>query len=405
MNLNAEQQDQLARFPAPLRALVETELAAGNTIAAIETGFPAAPCGASIRLANSVGKARRKSTGDLSFYERNNSSYSGEFTTAERHFFVLEPPLPPPPDPDMDAIRKSLEPKPTPLSILAQREAGAGMSFSAVSHTNNSRSGTSMAPAPDAAEGVSSAPHFTHIETDTGWTRLLHFVDELPPHQVQYSLERELMVLFVAGMDGPQLRMMATADVNGAPYTFELRFLAVIESSYYYSLRTEVSWADADPKHHAYFRKTSDSWFKMWTRILRSTPPPDGTQNLLERYERITEEALLAQQQLDSIAALQNAIVEGMKQGGTYGTSHKEGGTNIYWRVDRFVRSDYGDYPDLKNFTSEADFLKMLWNFCQFDVKRHAGKQGLSELDTWKLILRRMNDLELPVAQKHPPRP
>ncbi|MCB1122727.1 MAG: hypothetical protein KJT03_14335 [Verrucomicrobiae bacterium] len=44
----------------------------------------------------------------------------------------------------------------------------------------------------------------------------------------------------------------------------------------------------------------------------------------------------------------------------------------------------------MKTFKTDAKFLKMLWNFCQFDVTRHAEKQGLPELDSWKLILRRM---------------
>jgi hypothetical protein len=53
---------QLAEFPAPLRALVEAELQAGNSIVAIENGFPAAPCGASVKLAKAVQDERRRST-------------------------------------------------------------------------------------------------------------------------------------------------------------------------------------------------------------------------------------------------------------------------------------------------------------------------------------------------------
>ncbi len=398
MKLTPEQQKEFARFPAPLRALVEAELAAGNEIAAIETGFPAAPCGASIKLAKAVDQGRRTSTGDMSFYERNNSSYAGEFTTAERHFFVLEPPLPPQPYPDMDAIRKALEPKPDALATLAQREAGSGIRFSAVPPSPQTAprfTGERQSYA-DHTEGVRNPPHFTHTESAEGWTRVLHFVDTSPPHLVQFNLERKLMVLFTASMDGIQLRMNATADVNGARYDFEVRLLAALTSDYHYSLRTEASWADSDPKLHDYFRKTSDGWFKMWTRELRSAAPPDLSHNLVERYQKESTAALLAQRQRDSVAAVQCAIVEGMKRGGTYGTSHKEGGTNIYWRVDRFVRSDYGDYPDLQHFTSEAAFLHMLWNFCQFDVRRHAGKQGQSELEAWKLILRRMGGVEPP---------
>ncbi len=103
-----------------------------------------------------------------------------------------------------------------------------------------------------------------------------------------------------------------------------------------------------------------------------------------------------AERHLDSVEAVQSAIVEGMKRGGTYGTSHKEGGSNIFWRMDRFVRSDYGDYPDVRNFTTETEFLKMLWNFCQFDVTRNSGNRARSELETWKLILRRMSAVKGP---------
>lgn len=388
MNLTPEQQKEFAKFPAPLRALVEAELAAGNAIAAIENGFPAAPCGASIKLAKAVSDANRKSTSEVTFYERNNSSYNAEFTTAERHFFVLEPPLPPPPYPDMDAIRKALEPKPDALSKLAQREPGASVHFSPLASRN--RSSEKKRPAARKKIAPKTPPHFTNTESPTGWTRVVHFADQRPPRVVQFDLECKLMVLFVASMDGSQLRMNATADVIGARYDFEVRFLAALKSKYHYSLRIVASWADSSPTHHDYFRKSSDGWFQMWTSKLVAASPPDSSKNLVERYQTESVAALAAQQELNSVEAVQHAIVEGMKRGGRYADSHKEGGTNIYWRVDRYVRSDYGDYPDLQNYLSDAEFLKMLWNFCQFDVKRHAGKQGWSELDTWKLILRRM---------------
>lgn len=98
----------LAGFPPPLRELVRVELAEGNTIVSREHGHPAAPIGAFIRLSRRARADRRCSTPTLCFLERNNTHHAGEFTTAERHFFVLEPPLPQPPPPDMDAIREEL---------------------------------------------------------------------------------------------------------------------------------------------------------------------------------------------------------------------------------------------------------------------------------------------------------
>jgi hypothetical protein len=100
---------EFAEFPATLRKLVEAELKSGNRIVSIEHGFPAAPCGASIKLARAVNARRRKSGKGLSFYERNDPDYAGEFTTEERHFFVLEPPPPRQPEPDMNSLRAERE--------------------------------------------------------------------------------------------------------------------------------------------------------------------------------------------------------------------------------------------------------------------------------------------------------
>lgn len=109
MPFTTDEQKELARFPVLLRALINAELAAGNTVLAFGHGHPAAPIGAYIKLVNKV-STRPRATGDgLRFREKPySSSHSGEFTDEVGHFFVLEAPDPPPPDPDMDAIREEL---------------------------------------------------------------------------------------------------------------------------------------------------------------------------------------------------------------------------------------------------------------------------------------------------------
>lgn len=388
MSLTPEKHAELAKFPAALRALIDAELAAGNVIEEIGHTHPAPPAGAFVKFTKKVTTRARASGHGLKFYERNHSLYSGEFYDDQRFYFVLEPANPPPPYPDMDAIRKAYEPKPDPIAKLAEREAGSYVAGSI--EQTFSRFGKSAKPSKMPAK---APPHFTNTETATGWTRVLHFSDERPPHLVQFELERELMVLFLASMDGSELRLTATAHVNGARYEFELRYVAALKRANHFSLRTETSWADSAKTHHDYFRKSSDGWFQMWTRELTAATPPDPKENLVERYQKECAATLQAQHHLDSVTAVQSAIIAGMKRGGTFSTSHKEGGTNISWRVDHFFRSDYGDYPDTKIIQDENAFLKVLWNFCQFEATRHAGKQGLTELDTWKLILRRMNNV------------
>ena len=109
MGIIEDNQLEFFKFPESLRKLVQEELAAGNQVLEFGHGFPAAPCGAYIKLASLVSSRERIATEELDFYDRDSNSYSGEFTDSNRHFFVLEPPNPPKPAPDMDAIRAALD--------------------------------------------------------------------------------------------------------------------------------------------------------------------------------------------------------------------------------------------------------------------------------------------------------
>jgi len=384
VSLTVEQTKELAQFPAPLRALVEAELAAGNAVLEVGHSFPAPPVGAYCKLANKVSTRPRGSGAGLDFYERNSSLYSGEFTDAKRFYFVIEAPDPPPPEPDMDAIRRARQGVPDGLARPAERPAGSRGEL-AGEKTSSSAAAEDQARGPDRPK---LRRCLIATESATGAERVLHFCDKRPPHEVQFALERELMTLFTAAMDDGKLRLLAEGEVNGARHRFELRFEAALFRKNCYSLRVEVSWAGQPAAHRDYFRKTTDSWFGLWTRDLMAANPPGEGEGSADRYRRLSEAALQAEAQLDSVGAIQQAIVAGIKRGGSYSTAHKEGGTNIFWRDGVFVRSDYGDYPDHKQFADEAEFLKMLRQFCQWDVTRNAGKRQFSDFDTWKLILR-----------------
>ncbi|MCC6400292.1 MAG: hypothetical protein IT227_05975 [Flavobacteriales bacterium] len=371
---------QLAQFPAPLRELVEAEINAGNSIVAIENGFPAAPCGAFVKLAKAVQDERRRSSGEVSFYARNNSSYAGEFTTEQRHFFVLEPPVPPEPAPDMDAIRKALEPKPGVLTTLSQRQAGSGVGIAQAQVEER------MA----AAKASTPARTLTITETATSAKRLLHFRDPRPPHEIQFALERDLMTLFDAAMKNDRLIMTARSKVVGSWHHFELRFEAAMPNTNGYSLCVETSWADAAATHHDYYRHTAGTWFDHWTRELQPAEPPEADEGSTERYQKICTASLNAEAHLDSVPAIQRTIVAAIKRGARFSTSHKEGGTNITWNGERFVRADHGDYPDHIVYASEAHFLDALRKFYDSETSQNAYPEKVSELVAWRLILRLM---------------
>ena len=374
MSIPAQFEKDFATFPAALRDLVEAELQAGNAIVAMEHGFPAAPCGAYIKLALPVTTRPREKTADLDFYDRNSSSYSGEFTNAQRFYFVLEPANSPEPYPDMDAIRKALETKPN-ASTSTDRETSAPTNAT----TRTPQRNANAAPSDQA---------LTIAATDTGWTRVLHFHDRRPPQEVQFALERTLMSLFrPAPMDGKWC-LRAKATVAGWPYAFELRLDAALRKVNAYSLRVETSWARQSGAHVDYQRKSSVSWFAMWTCELTPANPPDAEAGSPIRYRELAEAALQAESSLDSVAAIQQVIVAALKRGGSFRTSDKESDTSIYWRDGRFRRSDDGDYPGSKIFADEAEFLNALRQFFAMTITRNAGRNNPTDVDAWKLILR-----------------
>ena len=177
MNLTPEQQRELAKFPPVLRALIEAELAAGNTIEEIGHSHPAPPVGAYFKLTNKVSTRPRTSGGGIDFYDRNSSIYSGEFTDAKRFFFILEPPNPPPPEPDMDAIRKAPEPKPDSLGQLAQRAAGSSIEI-ATGISRLEETEVSKKKTPQPKETLKPRRVLESTETATGVKRILHFEDK-----------------------------------------------------------------------------------------------------------------------------------------------------------------------------------------------------------------------------------
>jgi hypothetical protein len=93
----------------------------------------------------------------------------------------------------------------------------------------------------------------------------------------------------------------------------------------------------------------------------------------------------------DSVEAIQRAIIEKFKSGAYYRMSHKEGGTNIFWRGTHFVRSDFGDDAMEQTFKDESEFLKMLRQVCDCVLAAGHGGEERSEYEHWRSILSRLD--------------
>lgn len=369
---------ELALFPTLLQTLIQLELAAGNSVTEVGHSFPAPPAGAYFKLANKVTTRPRDSSGGLDFDERNCSSYSGVFTDAKRFYFVLEPPNPPPPEVDMDAIRKELEVSPlSPQTDIKEK-----------------KSTPRMRAKPDQSQPLPSQPAgaspngLTCTETDSGVTHVLHFQDARPPQEIQFALERDLMVLFAPTMENGKLTMAARPKVNGSEYQVTLHFEAALTDKNCYSLHVKTSWEGQATPQHDYQRKSAAGWFSFWTRDFKGATPPAADADSATRYEKLRDAARQAEAHLDTVPALQQAIVEAMKLGAYFSNSDKEGSTKISWKNGRFVRVREGDDPSYVPYASDAEFLIALRQYYDWETSSNIYPNKAADIDAWRLILR-----------------
>ena len=141
-------------------------------------------------------------------------------------------------------------------------------------------------------------------------------------------------------MEAGYLVFRMTVDITGGLYHIELRFTANLQFKNCYTLSAETSWAGVSPDYKDYYRKTAGSWFQSWTREFVPATPHEPSEGRGEHYLNLCEVAMHAEDSLNTVEAIQQSILDAMRKGARYSTSHKEGGSHLFWRIDRFVRSD-----------------------------------------------------------------
>jgi hypothetical protein len=222
---------------------------------------------------------------------------------------------------------------------------------------------------------------------ETSADRTLFFQDARPPNELRFELERRIMRLFTASLVDGRLLLSTRATIVGNAYDFALRFEAAWPSTNCYGFRMTTSWADAPATHHDYYRKTSGSWFELFTRELTPIQPVEAIDFATDRYRSLCDDVFHADNLPQTVESIQETIIAAMKAGRYFATSHKEGGSHLRYQYGIFTRTDHGDDPGHNVYPTTGSFLAALRQFCDPQVTRHtAGK--IEELDAWKLILR-----------------
>lgn len=224
--------------------------------------------------------------------------------------------------------------------------------------------------------------------TKTSESRLLHFRDARPPHAIQCDLERDHMVLLRPAMENGRLQYSIESRINGTSYRILLRYEAAFENTHCYTLFIEISWQDQPATAHDYHARSSAGWLDLWlSRYTPSNPAPASGRSE-QRYRDTVAEAVAFEHHLVDVPAVQQAILQGLRDGGRFSTSHKEGGTRILYSNGAYVRSDYGDNISDERYADETTFLTALRQFYDWQTSRATYPEKVDELTAWKLILR-----------------
>lgn len=219
-------------------------------------------------------------------------------------------------------------------------------------------------------------------------SRLLHFRDLRPPQEIQFDLERELMVLLPSLMQDSRLTYRRTAKVNGASCAVRLCFEAALPRTNCYSVQLVMTWDGQPADSHDYHRKASAGWLDLWTRHLTIANPPPPGEGSSSRYATLAAQARTAEAHFINAGAVQQEILTLLKAGASFSTAHKEGGTTISFQGGHFVRTDYGESNCREEFPDDAALLACLRNLYQWETGRSTYPEQPSDLDRWKLILR-----------------
>ena len=217
-------------------------------------------------------------------------------------------------------------------------------------------------------------------------TREVEFREARPPRDIRGALERQFMAPLPARMVDGALECRGAASVHGATCFITLRFVAAAPGANAYRLRLTLSWDGLPPEHHDYHRRTADSWFDLWTRDFKPAPPAAPARS--QEYDRLAADALAEDTEPSRVEAVQRHVLQAMRDGATFSTAHKEGGTVISWRGGRFVRQDYGESEAREVFDDEVSFLAFLRRFFDWETRRGIPGGAPGESDRWRLIAR-----------------
>ena len=234
------------------------------------------------------------------------------------------------------------------------------------------------------------------MNESAGWKRRYSafFWHALDPFDLKYQVEKDCgRLLDRDPQQTPWLTFESASHVPPNHYRLLLRFEAAAPDRNLYSLKLAATalreWVGEES-----FRRCADRAFVHWTRNLQLIPDPGPVESASEeRYRQLVQSAIERESQLamrhdDSapIQAVQQDILQALRNGASFRSSHDEGGSSIYFNGSRFVKQDFGLEAGRSVLDSDEEMLIFLRNYFDFEAGRDTRPHKPPELEVWKFI-------------------
>lgn len=229
--------------------------------------------------------------------------------------------------------------------------------------------------------------------------RQVHFWHDGHPIAVKYVVEKITATLLQRDQsDARQLSYCGCSDGSGTPREVCLRFEAVIDSRKLYSLQVKRStpkkWA-SEAEHLRAAGRTMAFWS---AKLFIASPDIAWSRASSALYDQCRRESLALEEVMANavedpapIAALQKEVLDALRAGMGFFTANKEGGTHLFFNGRVFVRSDYGDEPNVnETYAADAAMVACLRRFFDWESRRDWYPHRPPELDVWKYIKGRL---------------
>jgi hypothetical protein len=214
------------------------------------------------------------------------------------------------------------------------------------------------------------------------------------PHAVKYAIEKLTGTLLQRDPHEQHGLVYTGTSGGGDAREVSLRFEAVVGHRKLYrlalTLRSPRKWVREDA-HLQSVERIFSFWCGKLDRAAAGTDPARGSSDAFEACRReslaLEEAASRVVEDPAPVHALQREVMDALRNGMGFFTANKEGGSHLFFNGQVFVRSDYGDEPNIyETYADEAGMAACLRQFYDWEARRGHYPHMPPEREVWMYI-------------------